>query len=132
MRDSTTRTRILRSSMTIEGSQGTWIRLVSSTVSQEKSLCKNLKLFNCPNLGQSTNRVLTLYRQYVKSLVAMNDQAQPVYSDSDTDSFGDVGTDIETQIETEKFSEDGTNTFAIPWIDRMDFPDEEPKLISTN
>lgn len=62
----------------------------------------------------------------------MNDQAQPVFSDSDTDSFGDMGTDIETQVETEKYSEENGNMFSIPWVDRMDFPEEEPKLITTN
>ena len=53
-----------------------------------------------------------------------------MYSNSDQEnSFGDIGTDIETQVETEKYNEDNDNGFCIPWIDRMDFPDDEPKLI---
>lgn len=71
-------------------------------------------------------------RQYVKTLVAMNDQAEPIYSNSeDSDSFGDMRTELETQVGTEKFISEGQNSFSIPWIDRMDFPDEELHLISS-
>lgn len=62
----------------------------------------------------------------------MNDQSEPVYDNSDSDSF-DVGTDIETQVCTEKFKESATqNLFQIPWIDRMDFQEDLPSsLIGT-
>lgn len=52
-------------------------------------------------------RFFLIVRKYVKTLVAMNDQAEPVYENSDSDSYG-VGTDIETQVCTEKFKESAT------------------------
>lgn len=61
----------------------------------------------------------------------MNDESENVVMSHDSSYTDDEGhTDVETCIESDLFME--REEFAIPWVETMNFPDEEPRLVSSN